>query len=794
MFKSILRRGKRTREQGQDAGRAEASRADLPLVLECEALPEYLACVLDLDELTRLQGRIAFPVLSGLPSSVPDTAEPPEFEGSPYRGSPSFGALAGLPLEALLGHCLEVPAIRSRATRTRSCCLLAGRDEYALLGAAYGIATARALVHVPRLVGALDLPPALEDFDEVLVFLAPGTLARPEIGGVWERLQGTARGRPRRFGILTASDARGLSRLLARIRLARPVEPCGRIYDFHRFKTGVATQDPELQEIQDPSQSCGLREETTTNAAPLVILRGHGNQFCFSSGALCSGRRAWDSEDRTCVHGMECKLHDDLPSWQLTPVERMRSRVIVLDSCYSASFTTQLEPGRNLALRLLDGRAMAVVAPSRINEFYALTPYVLWAHLRLGETVGEAVRALSDVLVAKRNAYEPFLLFGDPDMTPFACERRAPPVLEWIEREHGWQAELPCTGSSVSLYRCDDEGFLACAREVLPCFLPEQATGGRPIFELLSADLHGHRDLLVVWRGAPPDSPLRVNLVTEPPLQRTTFLAAKELLWESLQSLVQLSLNPSLSPGTTPGYAETLSATPAAQELESLLHSSEPSVVHGLTQAIHTIEDYQRLAEIEAQILQRGMEASEELLESFSQACGYSSTILGVFDLARGVQMEGTGPSSSACPECSLPLVVTTYTVGVSPCQRRRQWECDRCHLICDFDSPEPLARLSGPSSLVRDSSHEYVLSGVNDATLPAFVRCKLAVKKRATDAHGFEVGEVEGPSWIGPGAEFAFRCTLGPDKELPAHGYRLQAFLALNGRLGFVLRRLLVL
>lgn len=740
-----------------------------PTALRCADLDVYLACVLDRAVVQERVGGRCYPVLGGGAGVEP----------APIDALPSLELTRGRDAAELVDLCEQ----RLRGADVGPArVLVVGADEYALLGAAFALATGRRLVRLREGLHELTGRPDLRSDGSLLVLLPPWRLAARSLPEMLEAaapaLADGGSGAPG-LGLLTGATPAVLSATLARLAArGAPGAPSGRYYHYAPTSLPLdASADLEILDGRaDPTL---LLRETTDAAAPFVIVQGHGHHYCFSRGFLCSSRGSGDP--RECVGGMTCVHgHGDLSRESIRAFD-LRSDVVLLDSCSSGNFQRQPEPGSNVALALLEGEVCSVVTPASLSSPMPLTPYLCWERLVRGSPLGEVVSVLNAHVLDSRRVPHNYVLFGDPELRPFEAGDAS--VTEATARslhEGTWRVDVAAgPGVRALLVR---EPALAehAARRALYVDLP--AGEGNAMAAQVVGVRGGALELLVVcerWKDGPPPY---VLLTTSPPYDEEVFEDALLLRERARRDALEPDEPGSCfaEPGDE-GFAED----PVAA-LDALLAGFETVVASYRGHSPFLSGQYEEFAAAGTEARSWLVLAGQALLERFVSVTNTLSQPCTHFAGTRGVQAERVQWRPSACAACGGTVRIEEYRVGLRP-EYRRTWSiCEACRGTRDWEPGFADFALELPAALRPGTAATARVRVENP--LPRRLPIHVAVAPRPRDGAGPPIEIQPARLWrtVEPGAALDESLELLAPESMIPHQHEVRAFVSWNGVLGF--------
>jgi hypothetical protein len=232
-----------------------------------------------------------------------------------------------------------------------------------------------------------------------------------------------------RLGVVTARDLPSLSVLIYRTLTHRAA---GRGSTrstslVHPTLPGADTSDMiSVEELRDARGYVAVQ-----------TIRGHGRECCvhFADGVLC-GRPSAPvvplvperpaARLPSCLKGAGC-FREDLDEEDREPAHNVRAGVVLLESCEAIALGVgSFPPEVNVALALLDGVAVAVIAPVGGHELHPSAAVTALSCLEEGRSLGETVDAVNRVTSRTSPQYGRFGLLGDPALRLTALGQPSP--------------------------------------------------------------------------------------------------------------------------------------------------------------------------------------------------------------------------------------------------------------------------------------------------------------------------------------------------------------------------------
>lgn len=734
-------------------------------LLHCATPREYVAAILDLEFLCEQHSSRVVPVLG----DGSDAAESSR-RNLAYRETPSHRSVAADGI-ASMARCYAEGNLAATVRNRHDVIVLDCAHETAWIGLGYAAFHGRRVLCVASLAELADAFGSSEHASATVVTSSSalrqhGTddirrvmaAFRPDTGFQW--------------GILVASDARALSRVVARMLLPREPGPfSGRFWVGSEYP---ATTPREHFEIVRPGMHAleGLRA-MQRSAVDLTMLIGHGRSYCAVGGALCLGR-ATEENGLVCVKGGECAVprgteHAGIPSRQ------MRTRVAFIDSCLAGNFQCHPLPGSNVSLDLLDGHALAVVAPSEIREGGLLGPYLVWDRLSRGQSLGAATHAINSHARETVRLNEQYLLFGDPTFVPYETSDAPSARFGWSRSDDRWVLRFEAEAGPTQHFVLEDAELAGAVRAaaVFPLMEPREV----PLQVVLLPGRHPDQcELTLVWRQSPREGECELVLTTAPPIERAVVdIAAAFVANARLNEPLRSS-----AAGIPDGYEE--GEADAAVELEGLVRQHEAALVNYFLQARRPPMAYGGLRELGSRLESLCFRAGEELLADASAACSYQSLLSNKWSEVQGIVFES--PEEHARCACGGGTRVLSYVVGVGGARRVFE-SCNAC--LAWRDLPREAARdvwLECPEAMQPASRAELLLHVRNASSGAVLVHACLDMLRNNGK---FSVAPSTQRAVVAPGETVSLPFAMTPRADVLRNIHTLKGLLSINGALGQV-------
>lgn len=739
----------------------------------CRSPSECIAVVLDAEELASRFGAAVFPLLhcSDDEESEIRLLNSSEITLAPFPGSTSAQDLSTQSLSELLEFSVRI-AIERRRPSDPICVVWSSDGVTALLGAVHAIAARKLIVIADGLGNGLRVectaPPRSVTFvlsSERLAALGWDYLGAQISSGKF----GISPHRP--WGVLTASTPDRLSNLLARIALRVPPSQPSAV----SASTGPQRETPIAPDFRFLSlqrHPAELMNSLATLQPSFFHFVGHGRSYCAGSGNLCSLRSREEAGSTKCIGGYQC-IFSQAPR---TPASTIRTEFAMIESCCAAS-VQQIGPtqatGTNLATELLDGFAVAVLAPYRTNPSLPSMPLLALRLAQQGATVGEVLLVLNRHANRLLNNCTHFVLLGDPELHLFTRPFQSPAQATVVSEYQGlWKLRLPPQQRSIELFKCENSLLSDSARQGPIHCLDDTVSPLARYFEVVLPAGEEDRSLflLVTDCTANGEHETFVELTSHSPFPKALLQVASHILEASRMD------------GSSPHSGRT--APPrAAVSLADLLQRTEVAVTPILTTAITSAPQYHELYALEKQVRSLCEAACLQLADALLDL-GWAEGLwlFRYYANTRGIAFLETTLIESRCPRCNGSVQSRRYRVGLWPHRLRQLIECERCMFLSDTEMEACPIELEAPPRVTRGLDFVVKLRGRNHFPFSSLITSGLVVERLGSARELFEVTPRACQHWVEASAEFELSFIVRVDTRVPLHLFHAQAFVLVNG------------
>lgn len=579
---------------------------------------------------------------------------------------------------------------------------------------------------------------------------------------VFERAGG---GSPPSWGILTAQSAEALSRLVARTALRAPSARAEMaLLHWGREARHVSPTTPGFSTYDLSSAEKREIDEILRRPSPLALVAGHGRDYCALEGNLCTRPASEGPDSRACVMGLECAN----PAWPRRSATSLPYEFVVLDVCDAAKLQGSFAPNMNIALRILEGRALGVLAPFRGLPSFPVGAPLVWKLARTGCTLGEIARELNIAVTRVQGIASPYVLFGDPDHVVFEGAAARDEIE--ISRLDAQRVRVKIHGARDSrladvLFGPSIEG--GAPRPYYLCRAP-RSWEHESSRVLLFPD--GRRSVLAIdtpgMRGE--SGPLQLDFTTAPPFDLG-------LVAEAVRLLEYVDLEKSLG-----GEGSVRDLRARLEGHGGVLHASADKVIPLSRPYQFMVALRDGLARVQETVRREALlRWAARLVEAKGELARCMEIVTGMY-ITYGAQRRIPGE----CPLCSnLLLIEYDYHFSHRESSRRVRRACERCRDLSDSPPGTPLLSMKMPRALRPGATFTAEIIGDNDGDSPLEIEACAVFAHR--DVHG-SVAPAEPTVRVRVPARsrFVVPLTCRVDETILRHAFALRALLFIRGDL----------
>jgi len=562
------------------------------------------------------------------------------------------------------------------------------------------------------------------------------------------------------WGILTARNTVAAFRLILRNARARlNPGPPRRILLTHAEPLSQAPEVPPPDLTIINQQEAFVADLAAALAEPTdllsIVAHGRDDLLWIKRGLIC-GRSTMEAEaDRinsglpSCAYTGECYR----PDRTLLDASRLSATVVFLNTCSALKLNESIYPTTyNVGLRVLDGRACAVIA----SPF--MTNGKLWQNLLFhflagsGIGIGEALRVVNNATAASGLDFPGTVLLGDPLLTLTPSRQPSPEVTSgdmWRVDTNG----ANFVKLSIPVKSAPWAGRLSVA--------PENDRFSHPASVYYAYDRNkasGHTDVYLFSVDALPRT-LRFSVIPGDPSAELRELATETTV--GLQGAEWLGIRDQKLDRLTSELRNALrSLKDAVQQQRCSLQAA--AVVRRRTRRFHALRQHAETIILDW-LIDRTYRDGMQFYEMYK----------------RGYGVGGWQWGPARCRQCGRPVVQFRASSHLADGYDRNVRLCSTCGIVMDGDGQLDLW-VEGDSSLCgtaaktlfacAKNNSDHRLTGCLDATpVNGAMYCFSVLDSR----HRFSLDP-------GETTEFSFRIRAG--EKTPSHHYWLRCYAVSGG------------